>query len=113
MGSDWSQAEANRTIDEVKRRALIDREFRVLALSNAARAVAKINPKALPAGLSIQFVEAGDAPVADPPGMLVIVLPEIIETEHLSQLSNAELDLAVGGIADIRFPTKWKTHEEE
>jgi hypothetical protein len=110
MGSDWSQAEANRTIDEVKRRALIDREFRALALSNAARAIAKINPKALPAGLSIQFVEAGDAQVA---GMLVIVLPETIETEHLSQLSNAELDLAVGGIADIRFPTKWKTREEE
>src|SRR5438270_13827666 len=113
MSSEWSQAEANRTIDEVKRRAVMDREFRALALANAARAIAKINPKTLPPGLSVKFVEADNRPVEDQPGVLTVVLPEILELETADQLSSEELAQAVGGITDSRFPIRWTPPEDK
>jgi hypothetical protein len=112
MGPEWSHAEANRTIDEVKRRSLIDREFRELALANAAKAIAKINPKSLPAGLSVKFVEPGVGTAADQPGVLVVELPAAIEPEEIDQLTSEELDQAVGGSGDIRFPNRWTPPEE-
>jgi hypothetical protein len=112
MGPEWSHAEANRTIDEVKRRSLIDRDFRELALADAAKAIAKINPKSLPAGLSVKFVEPGAGAAADQPGVLVVELPAAIEPEAIDQLTSEELDQAVGGTGDIRFPMRWTPPEE-
>ena len=100
----WSQDEVNRTIDEVKRRSLVDPDFRVLALSNPLAAIAKINPKPLPAGLSLRFVDSLDGtvpPVSSGPD-LTIVLPKLIASAD--DLSDAELEQAAGGKTDIKFP---------
>jgi|SRR5215469_13916540 len=99
----WSQDEFNRTIDEVKGRSLLDLEFRELALSRPSAAVKKINPKPLPLGLVIKFVEGptGVGPTVTS-GVLTIVLPESIE--KADELSDAELEQAAGGRTDIQFP---------
>jgi len=100
----WSQEEFNRTIDEVKRRSLIDPDFRVLALSDSLAALAKINPKPLPAHVSLKFidgsVEASVSPGSSPD--LRIVLPA--KVERADELSDTELEEAAGGMSDIKFP---------
>lgn len=101
----WSQDELNRTIDEVKRRSLLDLEFRALALSGPPAAVAKINPKPLPPGFVIKFVEGSTGEHSTvTSGVLTIVLPEIIE--KADELSDAELEQAAGGRTDIQFTPK-------
>lgn len=100
----WTQEEASRTIDEVKARCLVDPGFRALALSNPVAAIAKINPKPLPAGLSIRFVEgtgATDSFAGTGPD-LTIVLPALVD--KADELSDDELEQAAGGRSDIQFP---------
>jgi hypothetical protein len=104
----WSQAEVNRTVHEVKRRSLIDLEFRALALANAPAAMAKVNPKALPRGIAICFVEsssaAAESPSPDPvTGTITIILPAPV-AEKAEELSDAELEKATGGLTNIRLP---------
>ena len=102
----WSQDEFNRTIDEVKRRCLIDQGFRVLALSHPAAAIAKINPKPLPERLAVNFIVAStEIPSSTTSSGLAIVLPETMEKGE--ELSEAELEQAAGGKSDIRFPPEW------
>ena len=100
----WSQEEATRTIDEVKRRAVIDLEFRKLALSNANAAIARVNPKPLPADVSVEFRDHsdGDDTKSESDKKFIIVLPEpIVDT---GELSDVELEQAAGGLTLIRFP---------
>ena len=103
----WSQDELNRTIDEVKRRSLIDPGFRNLALSNAAAAIAKINPKPLPTGFMMEFTETvTEMPSTTTPRCLTIVLPEV--PKEAGELSDAELEQAAGGKTDIKLPPDWE-----
>lgn len=102
----WSQDELNRTIDEVKRRCLINSSFRTLALTHPADAIAKINPKPLPDGLVVKFIEISlGEPSSIMSGGLTIVLPEPLE--QADELSDAELEQAAGGRTDIKFPPEW------
>jgi hypothetical protein len=102
----WSQDEFNRTIDEVKRRCLVDSGFRILALSQPVAAIAKINPKPLPEGWVVKFIEAAtEVPSSIVSKSLSVVLPETLE--KADELSDAELQQAAGGITDIEFPPEW------
>lgn len=100
----WSRDELIRTLSEVKSRSIIDPTFRKLAVSDATAAVARVNPKPLPVGLSITFVEQAD--VAAGPRQsdrdLIIVLPPLIP--EADKLSDVELEDAAGGIGDIKCP---------
>jgi hypothetical protein len=93
----WSRSEAVRTIEEVKRRSIIDPEFRSLALSDPIAALAKVNPRPIPAG-SVRFVEAGDAAQEiDNSEIIVAVLPDPkVVTEELSE---EDLEDVAGGTA--------------
>ena len=105
----WSQAEVNRTVHEVKRRSLIDLEFRALALANASAAIAKVNPKALPRGIVIRFSDSSSSPAAESPSLapgtstITVILPAPV-AEKAEELSDAELEKATGGLTNIRFP---------
>jgi hypothetical protein len=102
----WSHDEFTRTIDEVKRRCLVDPGFRVLALSKPTAAIAKINPKPLPEGWVVKFIQASTgAPSSIVSNGLTIVLPETLE--KADELSDADLEQAAGGKTDIQFPPEW------
>jgi hypothetical protein len=100
----WSQEEANRTIDEIKRRSLLDPEFRTLALVNPLAAIAKVNPKPLPANISVTFIEGStpNIPRMASGSSFKIVLPAAVT--GADELSDAELEQAAGGKTDIQFP---------
>jgi hypothetical protein len=91
----WSRSEAARTIEEVKRRSLIDPEFRALALSDPIAALTKVNPRPVPVG-SVRFVETNDAAQEiDNSEIIVAVLPDPkMVTE---ELSDEDLEDVAGG----------------
>jgi len=101
----WSHDEFNRTIDEVKRRCLVDSGFRVLALSQPVAAIAKINPKPLPEGWVVKFIESSAEAPSIGPKILSIVLPDTLK--EADELSDAELQQAAGGVTDIKHPPEW------
>ena len=87
----WSRSEANRTIDEVKRRSVIDPSFRALALTDPLAALGKVNPRPMPAGF-IQFVERAEELAAQQGDYaLVVLLPE----------PGTELELSVDDLEDV------------
>jgi hypothetical protein len=103
----WSQEEANRTIDEIRKRSLVDVEFRKLALSSAKAAIAKVNPKPLPADFLVKFIAGNDA--INPhkqaeSGVLVVSLPDPVP--NAGELSESELEQAAGGLINIQFPSE-------
>jgi hypothetical protein len=103
----WSQAEVNRTVHEVKRRSLIDLEFRALALANAPAAMAKVNPKPLPQGTVIKFVDSSttsENPSLDTVTRAITILLPAPVPEKAEELSEAELEKATGGFTNILFP---------
>lgn len=91
----WSQSEITRTIEEVKRRAQADPEFRALALSDAAAAIAKVNPRPLPSGITAVFAEAPEAPESRGAAGTVIILPEPLADSE--EISDEDLEDAAGG----------------
>lgn len=93
--SNWSQAEITRTIEEVKRRAAVEIEFRALALSDPIAALAKVNPRPFNEG-NIRFVESSDS--RRPGGeekILWIILPEFGLAE--GELTDDVLEEVSGG----------------
>lgn len=94
----WSQSEASRTLDEAKRRSLIDPEFRALVLSDPMAALAKINPRQIPAG-SVLFVESKDArPYLVDPKVMVVVLPDVSTlADDAEELTEDDLRQVAGG----------------
>ncbi len=105
--SHWSKDELNRTMDEVKRRSLVDAGFRALAISHPISAIARINPKPLPSGVSIKFTAEADeshlslVSASLPNQHLIVVLPPPVE--NADELSDDELERAAGGMTDISF----------
>ena len=86
--SEWTQQEIDQTLEEIKRRALTDTEFRQIALSDANTAIAKVNPKPIPDAVAIKF--------ADNSGKVkTIVLPDPIAAAD--ELTDAELEEVAGG----------------
>jgi hypothetical protein len=78
---------------EVSRRTAVDPEFRALALSDAAAAIAQVTTKPIPPSLAVRFV--------DNTGMTkTIPLPEPLFS--IQELSDAELELvAAAGSGSI------------
>ena len=71
--NNWTNEELQNTFAEVARRAAINPEFRSLALKDSAAAIAKVNPKPLPQGVTFQFVDNSGphkiVPLPDPVGL--------------------------------------------
>jgi hypothetical protein len=95
--SEWSAVEIDRTIEEIKRRSLIDPEFRGVALASPLDAIAKVNPRPVPEGFAVRFVDGFDSKAAREVSDAVntIVLPDLLG--RVVELSDAELDAAAGG----------------
>jgi hypothetical protein len=89
----WTNEELQNTFAEIARRAAINPEFRALALKDSAAAIAKVNPKPLPQGMTFQFVDNSGThkiiPLPDP-------VPGISE-----ELSETELENVAGGDSSI------------
>jgi aspartate carbamoyltransferase regulatory subunit len=90
----WSQEEANHTLEELKKRSMVDPEFRKLALSNPNAAVNKVNPKPIPSGFSVKFVE-------NTGNVKTIVLPDPVG--RAEELSDAELEEVAGGDNNVKI----------
>lgn len=105
--SPWSQDEVNRTMSEVKRRSVRSPEFRALALTDPHAAIAKVNPRPLPTGVSVKFVETAKEGSAESScdTCLVILLPSPVA--WAGELTEAELERAAGGYdTNIKFPSE-------
>ena len=84
----WSEDEVERTLEEIRKRSITDPEFRELALSNSSAAVSKVNPKPLPEGYQVKFID-NSGPVKN------FVLPDPVN--DVEELSDAELEAVAGG----------------
>ena len=95
--SEWSPSEIRRTIEEIKRRSLIDPEFRALALSDSLAAIAKVNPRPVPEGLRIRFMESHQAVRESGKSEFIktIALPDLLD--RVLELSEEELQEVAGG----------------
>ncbi len=86
--SNWTDEEMSRAVLETLRRISVDEDFKKLAFSDGAAAIARVNPKPLPPGLVMKFVD-NSGPVQ------TIPLPHPdFESEEISE---AELEAVAGG----------------
>jgi hypothetical protein len=85
---DWTQEKADAVELEVKKRAIVDPEFRTLALTNPGAAIAQVSDIPLPAGFKIHFVDNAGA-------NKTIVLPDPVPS--VEELSEEELLAIAGG----------------
>jgi hypothetical protein len=83
----WTEAEAQKTANEVLKRAASDNEFRKLLLSDPKAAVAKVDPTPLPPGFKIKAFDNNHANAT-------VVLPDMVTD---GELSDAELEQVAGG----------------
>lgn len=83
-------AELDVVIREVFKRAVVDRDFRQLAVRDSKAAIAKVNKK-LPEGISIKFVDNW--------GQAAITVPLPMPVENPGELTEADLEQAAGGLA--------------
>jgi hypothetical protein len=86
--AEWSEAEAQKTLNEIAKRAQTDPQFRQLALRDSKAAIAKVNSTPLPPGFRVRFVDNAGANVT-------VVLPDPVGKE--GELSDAELEQVAGG----------------
>ena len=87
----WTEEEIERTLEEIRKLSLVDGEYRKLALTDPAAAVAKFNPKPLPQGYDIKFIDNSGA-------VKSFLLPNPVE--NVEELSDAELEAVAGGISN-------------
>ena len=86
--ADWTEAEAQKTLAELSKRAQTDSEFRKLALRDPNAAIAKVTSKPLPQGFKVHVVENQGA-------NLTVVLPDPVSKE--GELSDTDLAQVAGG----------------
>jgi hypothetical protein len=91
--NEWTQQEIEQTLEEIKRRSMTDVEFRDVALTDAKAAIAKVNPKPVPAGFNVHFADNSGA-------TKTVVLPDLITSD---ELSDAELEEVAGGDNNIKI----------
>ncbi len=83
----WSQEEINEVAGTICQKAVLDPEFRKIALSDPAAAIKAVSDKDIPAGFGVNFVE-------NAPGVnMTIVIPDALSEE----LSDDELERVAGG----------------
>jgi hypothetical protein len=89
----WTNEELHNVFSEVARRAAVNPEFRALALTDSVAAIAKIDPRPLPADMTFKFVD-NSGPVK------IIPLPDPVPgiSEELSEI---ELENIAGGDTTI------------
>lgn len=85
---DWTNEELQHMLAEVARRAVVNPEFRELALRDAAAAISKISSKPLPEGITFKFVD-NSGPVKTVP------LPDPLVDEE--ELCDEEFENVAGG----------------
>lgn len=85
---EWTNDKAEAVELEVKKRAIVDPEFRTLALTNPSAAVSQISDIPLPAGFKIQFVDNAGY-------NKTVVLPDPVQS--VEELSEEELLSIAGG----------------
>ena len=85
--NNWTEKEVQSTIEQVRKKASTDSEFRKLCLENPAGAVKEVSGKELPEGLIIKFVENAGA-------HMTFVLPDMIST---GELVEEDLEQVAGG----------------
>jgi hypothetical protein len=83
----WTQEEIEKGFQAVKKKAMVDKKFRALAVANPNKAIQEVTGKNVPAGFSIKIVES------DPAYHMTFVLPEMVTEE----LSDAALESVSGG----------------
>ena len=81
--------EVNSAVREVIKRAVVDSDFRQLALRDSKAALAKVSTTKLPAGVEFQFVDNYNKPIK------TIALPDPVE--NAEGLSEEELEAVAGG----------------
>ena len=87
--SQLANQELNAAIREVLKRAVADPNFRQLAVRDGKAAIAKVNSKPLPPGLTIQFVDNHGK------SSKTVVIPDPVD--HPEQLTEEELEAVAGG----------------
>ena len=86
---EWTLEKADAVELEVKKRAIVDPEFRTLALTNPGAAVGQVSDIPLPAGFKIQFVDNAGY-------NKTVVLPDPVQS--VEELSEEELLAIAGGV---------------
>lgn len=84
--SEWKKEEIEKTLLQVKKKAMQDADFRKLSLTDPEAAIKEITGKDLPEDFKLKFVENDGV-------NMTIVLPDMISHE----MSEDELEKAVGG----------------
>jgi hypothetical protein len=91
----WTDEERAQVIEELCRRTAVDAEFRTLALTNPAAAIAKVTTRPWPTDVTYRFVDSSGSVKTNSASVKTIVLPDPMpETEELSDL---ELEKVAGG----------------
>ena len=85
---EWTQEKADAVELEVKKRAIVDPEFRTLAITNPAAAIEQVSDMPLPAGFKIQFIDNAGY-------NKTVVLPDPVQS--VEELSEEELLAIAGG----------------
>jgi len=86
----WNNEELIRTSFEVARRAAADDEFMKLALRDGAAAIPRVDPKPLPPGIVVKFVDNRGP-------LKTIPLPAPADTDEFGEITEEELEAVAGG----------------
>ena len=88
----WTQNEIEACIENCKKKAAVDAEFRKKLMDDPAAAVKEVSGKEIPAGFQIKFLEI------DPGSDARVVLPPLVS----GNISDRELDEVAAGICGMQ-----------